>query len=121
MTTITSEATVAEATTTAGGDTGDETIEPTPGTDITVNHPSNHQRPYLVPKAPPPRAEKRWTSTNLPPLGTWVKVITKRDTFTGRVTIAEPERIRLKEGAGWWEIPMQGVQSITPAPDPLEV
>ena len=98
--------------------------------DITANHPSNHPRPYLIPKAPPPKAtkpaatkptaEKRWSGTDLPPLGTWVKIITKRDTFTGRVVIAEQDRIRLKEGAGYWEIPLQGVQTITSAPDPRD-
>jgi hypothetical protein len=120
MTTITSEAETAEATETPVAHGTDGQTPKETGADITASHPSNHQRPYLIPKAPPPKAEKRWNHTELPPLDTWVKIITKRDTFTGRVTIAEPDRIRLKEGAGYWEIPMHGIQSITPAPDPRD-
>jgi len=69
-----------------------------------INHPSNNRRLPLIPKQPPPRPVKKPDLSKLPEPGTWVKVTTRRDTYTGRVTFTENDRMRIKEGAGYWDV-----------------
>ncbi len=63
---------------------------------------------------------RRYSDKDLPAIGTWVSVTWKKETVTGRVMIAEPERIRIRDGAGFWEIPMREVSKIVASPDPRD-
>jgi len=78
--------------------------------------------PHIVPKIAPPKAVKRYQTGELPETGTWIVVTIhdgkRKETFQGRVAIAEPDRLRLRQGAGWWEIPMRTVHSIAAGEDP---
>lgn len=52
---------------------------------------------------------------NVPSKGTWVEVRTRRnETFRGRVRFASRElgKIRLAEGAGFWDVPLKHVANI---------
>lgn len=78
--------------------------------------------PHIVPKIAPPKAVKRYQTGELPETGTWIVVTIqdgkRKETLQGRVALAEPGRLRLRQGAGWWEIPMHTVQSIAAGEDP---
>jgi hypothetical protein len=71
--------------------------------------------PFLVPTLPPPG---RIVADSLPVEGAWVKIISGEGSFVGRVLFAEPDRIRIKEGAGFWDIATAGILSIQPAEHP---
>jgi hypothetical protein len=78
--------------------------------------------PHIVPKIAPPKVVRRYHADDLPEPGTWVVVTTqdgkRKETLQGRVTIAEAARLRLRHGAGWWEIPMSTVLNIATGDDP---
>jgi hypothetical protein len=65
---------------------------------------------------------KKFDATNLPADGTWVKVTTNErnrvEQYEGRVMFATTERIRLKQGGGWWDIKFSDVTSIVEGDDP---
>jgi hypothetical protein len=83
-----------------------------------ATHPSNPRTPLFIPKQPPPKALKRWDPAQTPEPGTWVRVTTKRETYTGRLIFLEEGRMRLKEGAGFWDITTQDILSLEQPPDP---
>lgn len=85
-----------------------------PGT----NHPSNNRKLPLIPKQPPPRPVKKLDLSKLPDVGTWIKVTTRRDTYTGRVVFAENGRLRIKEGAGFWDVQTGEIVTLDFPPDP---
>ena len=94
------------------------TPAPQPTTDREGNHPSGSKTPLFIPKQPPPKAVKRWDPSQTPPPGTWVKVVTKRDSYTGRLVFIEGNRMRLKEGAGYWDITVSEIIGLQQPADP---
>jgi hypothetical protein len=79
--------------------------------------PRPRRAPMFIPKQPPPRALKRYELENPPPAGEAV-IVTAREgnrtaTYQGRVVFVKDGRIRLKEGAGWWDIPLRDIVTIT--------
>jgi hypothetical protein len=71
--------------------------------------------PFLRPNVPPPGPARE---LSLPDDGAWVRIISTDGSFLGRVMFSEPGRIRIKEGAGFWDIATQGILSISDAPEP---
>lgn len=73
--------------------------------------------PLFFPKQPPPRVLKRYELENPPEVGTAVIVTVKEgnrtSTYQGRVLFITEGRLRLKEGAGWWDISLRDVLTIT--------
>ena len=71
----------------------------------------------LFPKQPPPRVLKRYELDNPPADGTAISVTVKEGnrtvTYQGRVLFITDGRLRLKEGAGWWDIMLRDVLTIT--------
>lgn len=78
--------------------------------------------PHLTPKIAPPKVLKRYNAGELPDVGAWVVVTVqdgkRKETFQGRVAISDTNRLRLRQGAGWWEIKMNTVINITTGDDP---
>jgi len=92
----------------------------TPADDVATA--TTRATPHIVPKIAPPKATRRYGATELPDVGVWVVVTvqngSRKETFHGRVAIADTSRIRLKHGAGWWEIPIGTIVGITAGDDP---
>ena len=90
---------------------GDVTAGPT--TDV----PRPRRAPMFIPKQPPPRALKRYELENPPHEGDAVTITVREGnrtaTYQGRVVFVNGDRIRLKEGAGWWDIWLRDVVTIT--------
>jgi len=87
-----------------------------------TEEPSARRAPHFVPKFAPPKAVKRYGIDDLPEIGHWV-VVTARDgkrtiTYQGRVCAGGDGHLRLREGAGWWTVPLNEIVSITAGNDP---
>lgn len=84
--------------------------------------PTERKAPHIMPKIAPPKQTRRYSATELPEIGTWVAVNTldgkRKETLHGRVVVITTDRIRLKQGAGWWDIPLGSVTGITAGDDP---
>jgi|LakMenEpi03Aug12_release.lakeMendotaPanAssembly.Ray.scaffolds.fasta_scaffold589719_3 hypothetical protein len=91
-----------------------------------ANHPdtsgTGRKVPHITPKIAPPKIVRRYDSAELPEIGVWVLVTVadgkRKETLQGRVEIADTRRLRLRQGAGWWEIPLTSVLSIITGDDP---
>ena len=96
-------------------DSGDDT-------DATVNPAAARKAPHITPKIAPPKVVRRYNANDLPENGTWVVVTIqngkRRDTLQGRVVLTDTDRLRLRQGAGWWEIPLNTVLTISAGDDP---
>lgn len=90
--------------------------------DANVTIPAGRKTPHITPKIAPPKITRRYSATETPEVGVWVVVTVqdgkRKETLQGRVAVIDTHRIRLKQGAGWWEIPLGTVISITAGDDP---
>lgn len=96
--------------------------EDTRDTDATALIPAGRKAPHITPKIAPPKITRRYSATELPEVGVWVVVTVqdgkRKETLHGRVVLIDTNRIRLKQGAGWWEVPIGTVISISAGDDP---
>jgi hypothetical protein len=90
--------------------------------DANVTIPAGRKAPYITPKIAPPKITRRYSTTETPEVGVWVVVNVqdgkRTETLQGRVAVIDTHRIRLRQGAGWWEIPLGTVISISAGDDP---
>jgi hypothetical protein len=77
--------------------------------------PSRASVPFIVPSTPPP---SRPEPVQLPEPGSWVRVVSVDGGYTGKVLLATADRIRLQEGAGFWDLAVADVLSVAPAERP---
>jgi hypothetical protein len=91
-------------------------------TDVTVNTVAASKAPHITPKIAPPKTVKRYNANDLPENGIWIVVTVqdgkRRETMQGRVVLTDTNRIRLREGAGLWEIPLNTILTISAGDDP---
>lgn len=91
-------------------------------TDATTLNSAGRKAPHITPKIAPPKITRRYSATELPEIGAWVVATVqdgkRKETLQGRVVVIDTNRIRLKQGAGWWEIPIGTVISISAGDDP---
>jgi len=92
--------------------------------DANVSVPAGRKTPHITPKIAPPKIIRRYSATEPPEIGAWVAVVVqdgkRKETLHGRVAIVDTTHIRLKQGAGWWEIPIGTVISISAGDDPAQ-
>jgi hypothetical protein len=93
-------------------------------TDASNTTPAERKAPHITPKIAPPKTTRRYSANELPELGAWVAITVqdgkRRETIQGRVAHIDTKRIRLKQGAGWWEVPIGSVISISAGDDPAQ-
>lgn len=93
-------------------------------TNASSTTPAEHKVPHITPKIAPPKTIRRYSTTELPEVGAWVVLTVldgkRRETLQGRVAHSDTKRIRLKQGAGWWVVPIGSIISISAGDDPAQ-
>lgn len=74
---------------------------------------------FLTPKSAPPRTATKIDLLAPPEPGTLLIITVSEGgtaaTYKGRLVFITEKRIRLKEGAGWWDFPLSQVTSLSQA------